>query len=241
MRYLVTAVLALVTALPALAGERVPGDTWSRFANPSEAGFDATKLEAAREVWEALPSSAFVVVADGAVVAAWGEVERRFMCHSVRKSFLSALYGIYWDRREIDLNTTLADLGIDDHPAPLLETERRARILDLLKARSGVFHPAAYAGRTDSQPRGSQGPGRYFAYNNWDFNTLAVILEQETGADVFEAFDEHFGEPLGMEDWRVSDGYYHYERDKSRYPAYPFRMSARDAARFGLLFARDGI
>jgi hypothetical protein len=44
-----------------------------------------------------------------------------------------------------------------------------------------------------------------------------------------------------MEDWRVSDGYYHYERDKSRYPAYPFRMSARDAARFGLLFARYGV
>ena len=35
-----------------------------------------------------------------------------------------------------------------------------------------------------------------------------------------------------MEDWRVTDGYYHYERDKSRYPAYPFRLSARDAARF---------
>jgi hypothetical protein len=44
-----------------------------------------------------------------------------------------------------------------------------------------------------------------------------------------------------MEDWRITDGYYHYERDKSKYPAYPFRMSARDAARFGLLFARDGI
>ncbi|MGE0552085.1 MAG: serine hydrolase [Gemmatimonadales bacterium] len=104
-----------------------------------------------------------------------------------------------------------------------------------------MFHPAAYAGRTDSRPRGSEGPGRYFAYNNWDFNTAAAILKQETGADVFEAFDEHFGQPLGMEDWRVSDGYYHYERDKSRYPAYPFRMSARDAARFGLLYARDGV
>jgi CubicO group peptidase (beta-lactamase class C family) len=163
------------------------------------------------------------------------------MCHSVRKSFLSALYGIYWDRGEIELNKTLADLGIDDAPDPLLAVEQRARILDLLKARSGVFHPAAYAGRTDSQPRGSQGPGRYFAYNNWDFNTLAAILEQETGASVFEAFDEHFGQPLGMEDWRVSDGYFHHERDKSKYPAYPFRMSARDAARFGLLFAREGL
>lgn len=230
-----------VASLGQAAGERFPGDRWMRYADVEQAGFDAAKLAAARETWEGLPSSAFMVIADGAVVAAWGEVERRFMCHSVRKSFLSALYGIYWDRGQIELNKSLADLGIDDEPDPLLETEKRARILDLLKARSGVFHPAAYAGRTDTRPRGSEGPGRYFAYNNWDFNTAAAILMQETGEDVFEAFDQYFGKPLQMEDWRISDGYYHYERDKSKYPAYPFRMSARDAARFGLLFARDGM
>ncbi|MCB9377395.1 MAG: serine hydrolase [Holophagales bacterium] len=236
-----TLVLALVVALPALASERVPGERWLRYADPADAGFDAAKLEAARQTWSSIPSAAFLVVADGAVVAAWGETERRFMCHSVRKSFLSALYGVYWDRGEIELNKTLADLGIDDTPDPLMPGERQARVLDLLKARSGVFHPAAYAGRTDSRPRGSEGPGRYFAYNNWDFNTLATILEEETGARVFEAFDEHFARPLGMEDWRLSDGYYHFERDKSRFPAYPFRLSARDAARFGLLFAREGV
>ena len=233
-------VLGVALAAPGLAGDRVPGDGWMRYADVEQAGFEVAKLAAAEKTWQGLPSSAFMVIADGAVVAAWGDVGRRFMCHSVRKSFLSALYGIYWDRGEIELNKTLADLGIDDEPDRLLETEKRARILDLLKARSGVFHPAAYAGRTDSRPRGSQGPGRYFAYNNWDFNTLATILEQETGARVFEAFDQHFAKPLGMEDWRVSDGYYHYELDKSKYPAYPFRMSARDAARFGLLFARYG-
>ncbi len=239
-----TGLLALALVLAAatdLGAQRVPGEHWMSYANVEEAGFDAARLDAARETWEGLPSSAFLVVADGAVVAAWGEVSRRFMCHSVRKSFLSALYGIYWDRGEIELNKMMKDLGIDDYPDPLLETERQARILDLLKARSGVFHPAAYAGRTDTRPRGSEGPGRYFAYNNWDFNTLATILMQEAGIDVFEAFDEHFGRPLGMEDWRVSDGYYHYERDKSRYPAYPFRVSARDAARFGLLYARLGM
>jgi CubicO group peptidase (beta-lactamase class C family) len=221
--------------------DRFPDDDWMQFTNVEEAGFDPAKLASAKSTWEGLPSSAFLVIADGAVVAAWGDFRRRFMCHSVRKSFLSALYGIYWDRGEIELNKTLADLGIDDEPDPLLDTEKRARILDLLKARSGVFHPAAYAGRTDSRPRGSEGPGRYFAYNNWDFNTAAAILMQETGEDVFEAFDKYFGRPLKMEDWRISDGYYHYERDKSKYPAYPFRMSARDAARFGLLFARKGI
>ena len=233
--------LMIATAGLATADTRVPDAAWMRFADVGQAGFDADKLEAARELWETLPSSAFMVIADGAVVASWGDVDRRFMCHSVRKSFLSALYGIYWDRGEMDLNKTLFDLGIDDTPDPLLDSERQARILDLLKARSGIFHPAAYAGRTDSAPRGSKGAGRYFAYNNWDFNTLATILMEETGDDVFEAFDRSFAQPLHMEDWRVSDGYYHLERDKSRYPAYPFRMSARDAARFGLLFAREGL
>lgn len=233
--------MTLAVFLGILAAERVPEKTWMTFTDPAQAGFDAAKLEAARKKWESIPSSAFMVVADGAVVAAWGDVERRFMCHSVRKSFMSALYGIYWDLRKIDLNKTMGDLGIDDEPNPLLPVEKQARILDLLKARSGIFHPAAYAGRTDSAPRGSKGPGRYFAYNNWDFNTLVTILEQETGDKVFESFDRYFGKPLKMEDWRVSDGYYHYERDKSKHPAYPFRMSARDAARFGLLFARDGL
>ena len=231
----------LACAVSVFAGDRVPGKQWKSYADPADAGFDAAALEAARVVWEGIPSSAFLVVSDGAVVAAWGDVDRRFMCHSVRKSFMSALYGIYWDRGEIELNKNLVDLGIDDQEDVLLESEKQARILDLLKARSGIFHPAAYAGRTDSQPRGSQGPGRYFAYNNWDFNTLVTILEQETGDKVFEAFDEHFAEPLEMEDWRLSDGYYHYERDKSMHPAYPFRLSARDAARFGLVYARNGI
>jgi CubicO group peptidase (beta-lactamase class C family) len=238
---LLALIVTFALGLPAGANDRVPGESWQRYTDPADAGFDPELLEAARATWKGLPSSAFMIIADGAVVAAWGDVERRFMCHSVRKSFLSALYGIYWDRGELELNKSLADLGIDDTPDPLLDSEKQARILDLLKARSGVFHPAAYAGRTDSRPRGSEGPGRYFAYNNWDFNTLATILIQETGADVFEAFDAHFAQPLGMEDWRVSDGYYHYERDKSTYPAYPFRMSARDAARFGLLFTREGL
>ena len=238
------AITFLLLVIPVLARAqevRYPEGEWLRYARVEDAGFDAARLEAAMSTWEAMPSSAFLVIANGAVVASWGDVGRRFMCHSVRKSFLSGLYGIYWDRGEIELNKTLEELGIDDWPDPLLDRERQARILDLLKARSGVFHPAAYAGRTDSRPRGSEGPGQYFAYNNWDFNTSAYILMQLTGIDVFEAFDEHFAGPIRMEDWRVSDGYYHYELDKSRYPAYPFRMSARDAARFGLLYARYGL
>jgi hypothetical protein len=46
--------------------------------------------------------------------------------------------------------------------------------------------------------------------------------------------------PLGMQDFSPAHGYYHYEREKSMHPAYPFRMSARDMARFGLLYLYQG-
>jgi len=141
MRRVCVFVAVLVCVVPAFAGDRVPGEQWMIYADPAEAGFDAARLEAARATWEGLPSSAFLVISDGAVVAAWGDVDRRFMCHSVRKSFMSALYGIYWDRGEIELNKTLVDLGIDDQDDVLLESEKQARTLDLLKARSGIFHP----------------------------------------------------------------------------------------------------
>jgi tetratricopeptide (TPR) repeat protein len=181
-----------------------------------------------------------MVAYDGAVVVAWGDVERRYMCHSVRKSLLSGLIGIHVDAGHIDLEETLAQLGIDDDP-PLTDAEKQARIIDLLRARSGIYRLAAYEPpQNPKPPRGSHAPGTYWCYNNWDFNTLCTIFEQETGTKIFQEFEKRFAIPLGMQDFRVRDGYYHYERDKSIHPAYPFRMSARDMARFGLLFLNKG-
>jgi len=34
------------------------------------------------------------------------------------------------------------------------------------------------------EPRGSHGPGTFWLYNNWDFNALGTIYEQETGEDL---------------------------------------------------------
>jgi Beta-lactamase len=89
-------------------------------------------------------------------------------------------------------------------------------------------------------PRGSHPPGTHWVYNNWDFNTLLTIFEQETGTPFFEEFARRLAMPLGMQDFSPAHGYYHYEREKSMHPAYPFRMSARDMARFGLLYLYQG-
>jgi len=219
---------------------RFPGEDWMQYADVAEAGFSPHGLAEARKFWEKRGSSAFLVVSGGAVVASWGEVDRRFMCHSIRKSFLSALYGIY--QADIDLEQTIAELNIDDEP-PLTEQEKQARIVDLISSRSGVYHEAAAepeAMSSNRPARGSHPPGSYWWYNNWDFNTAGAVFEQQTGEPIFEAFDKAIAEPIGMQDYRVSDGFYQYERDKSIHPGYMFRVSTRDLARFGLLFARDG-
>jgi len=225
-----------------LVSAQNPGEKWAMYAVPEEAGFSSQKLAEAKSLYDSLDAAALMVIYDGKVLVVWGDIYRRFMCHSVRKSFLSALYGIHVDDGTIDLDKTLADLKIDDKDS-LTEIEKQATIRDLLKARSGVYHPAAYEtpGMKALRPsRGSHAPGAFWYYNNWDFNVLCTILEQETGTDIFEDFKTKVANPLQMEDYRTMDGYHHLEPEHSVHPAYPFRMSARDMARFGWLYHQQG-
>jgi CubicO group peptidase (beta-lactamase class C family) len=224
-----------------LSNNQIPGKVWMQYETPEEAGFSATKLDLLRDLYDSLGSAALLVVYKGNILIDWGETSRRFKCHSVRKSLLSALFGIYIDNNQINVNKTLAELGIDDQPYFLTETEKTAKIVDLLSARSGIYLPAAYEpARNRKPPRGAYPPGAFWCYNNWDFNTLLTIFEQETGKMIFEEFNLHFAEKLHMEHFHPSHGYYHFEPEKSMHPAYPFRMSARDLARFGLLYLNKG-
>jgi CubicO group peptidase (beta-lactamase class C family) len=155
---------------------------------------------------------------------------------------MSALYGIFVHEGAIDLQQTMADLGIDDEP-PLSALEKRAQVIHLLMARSGVYHTAAAEteGMHDYKPdRDTHEPGTFWCYNNWDFNTLATIFNQETGGDVFEALKLRIADAIGMEDFDLDGCFYQYQYDRSIHPAYPFRLSARDAARFGQLFLQLG-
>lgn len=208
-----------------------------------DAGMSEEKLDAIVDFCEESGSAALLILYDGKVVLSWGEVETKYPIHSIRKALLNSLYGIYLERGEIDLDMTLEELGIDDIPPVLSEEERQAKVLDLLRSRSGVYHPAAAEAQVmiDSRPeRESHPPGSFFYYNNWDFNVLGTIFEQETGQGIFEAFYEEIAQPLGMKDFRVEDGMYHYEKEKSLHPAYPFMMTAHDMALYGLLYMNNG-
>jgi CubicO group peptidase (beta-lactamase class C family) len=208
-----------------------------------DAGISVEKLGSIVDFCEESGSAALLILYDGRIVLAWGEVMKKYPVHSIRKAFLNSLYGIHVERGDIDPDMTLDELGIDDIPPALTKEEKQARVFDLIRSRSGVYHPAAAEAQSmiDSRPgRGSHAPGSFFYYNNWDFNVLCTIFEQETGLGIFDAFYREIAEPIGMKYFRVEDGEYMYEKDKSLHPAYHFYMTAHDMALYGLLYMKYG-
>ena len=101
------------------------------------------KLKAAEDYARTIGSAAVLVVQDGKVVATFGDVDKKLHIHSVRKSFMSALYGIAVADHKIDLGKSLAQLGIDDKPPSLTAKKKQVTVRQLLMARSGVYHKAA--------------------------------------------------------------------------------------------------
>ena len=232
----------LALALPLHAEERYPGEQWEVAESVQEVGFSADRLAEAIALAETLKTTALMVIVDGVVVAQWGRTERIYPIHSIRKSLLSGLYGIAAATGQIDTLSTLAELGIDELGG-LTESERSATVSDLLTTRSGIYLPSAYAPRgmiRGLPERGSHPSGSNWHYNNWDFNALGTIYEQQTGHSIFAAFDTLIAGPIGMQDYQTDAGV--YERSEaSQHAAYLFKLSARDLARFGMLYLQGGI
>ena len=114
--------------------------------------------------------------------------------------------------------------------------------MDLLRARSGVYHSVDFEteSMTKNRPaRGSHAPGTFWYYNNWDFNVLGTIFEKKTGLKIGEAFYQRIARPINMQDFQPSDVFY-FGGPASMHPTYHFEISARDLARFGLLYLRRG-
>lgn len=222
-----------------------PGSTWEWHASERDAGFRPEALEAVRACAASQATDMLLVIRHGKIVFSLGDPARKFLCHSIRKSFLAALIGIEVESGRIDLSATLESLGIDDREG-LSEIEKQATVYDLLTARSGIYHPAGYETVWMSrikEKRHSHAPGTFWCYNNWDFNALGTIFTRLTGETVREAFARRIATPVGMEDFSLGgdkpDGW-HETFEISEHPAYPFRMSSRDLARFGQLFLQEG-
>lgn len=187
-------------------------------------------------------TDALLVLRAGKNIYQYGDITHRFQCHSMRKSFLSALLGQAVAEGRVDLSLTLAALNMDDREG-LTDVEKRATLYDLLTARSGIYHPANYETpwmRQIKPPRYRYAPGENWCYSNWDFNALGTAWRQLTGETIPQAFANRLAAPLGMEDYRPEEDGWYEPGEFSDHPAYPFRLSTRDLARFGQLFLQNG-
>ncbi len=230
---------SLIFFFGAIASAQNPGEHWMRFKTPEQAGWSSEQLD---KVCRNSNANSIVLLHKGKIVYTYGDYCRRIKCHSMRKSFLSALYGIYIDKGMIDTVATIGSLDITDI-TPLTSNEKDAQVRDLLTARSGIYLPSGQetASMAKSRPpRGSHPHGTFWYYNNWDFNVLGTIFRKKTNKDIFEAFKENIADPLHMEDFRLMDGVYDFDTLHASHPGYVFKMSARDGARFGELFLQNG-
>jgi CubicO group peptidase (beta-lactamase class C family) len=174
---------------------------------------------------------------------------------SMAKSFASALVGIAIDEGYIKR----VDEPITNYIPELLEKDKRFRsitIRHLLTMTSGIKYEEGgdlpwsedaddtktyYA--TDlrelalnCQIEGK--PGKYFEYNNYNPLLMGMILERATGMPVSHYMEEKLWKPAGMEadaSWSLDSKKDGFEKMESGVNA-----RARDFARFGMLFAKEG-
>ena len=237
-------VLTVPTGLGAQQEMTFPGERWEE-VSPRDLAAYGWNADALRNLWEAVrdntPITGLVVADRGRVVMDFGDVADLSYVASVRKSVLAMLYGTFVEDGTIDLDATLSDLGMDD-VGGLLDIEKRARVLDLITARSGVYHPASNSGDNlaDAPERGSQEPGTYMLYSNWDFNAAGAAFERTTGRDIYDELERQIAGPIGFEDWDRSLQRKSGDLTVSVNPAYHMWISTRDMARIGHLMLNHG-
>jgi len=218
-----------------------PGEVWEKIEKPESAGYSSARLEALRGWLQSIDTTAMMVAVGGRSLFEYGNLSHLSYLASVRKSVLAILYGKYVEDGTIPLGKTLRDLELNDVQG-LLPQELEATVEHLISARSGVYHPASNAGDSTASapPRGSQRPGSYYLYNNWDFNAAGAAFEKLTGKNIYDALEADLARPIGMQDFDRGKQEKSGDPKRSQHLAYHMFLSTRDMARIGLLMLRGG-
>jgi CubicO group peptidase (beta-lactamase class C family) len=217
-------------------------------AETEHLGWKPAGLDAVFKYAASVSTDVMMITTDGQIVGAFGNLEKPYPLHSIRKAFLSALVGqhIGSGEKQIRLDATLGALGINDTPNPLTPLQKQATVLDLLKSMSGINHAAAAEeGLLSEKNRrlgtGDNKAGTIWAYNNWDYNALTTIFETRTGITIADSFQVGIAKPIGMLDYTPKAVSYISAPNVSLHRAAMFEMSARDLTRFGELYLNQGL
>ena len=85
----------------------IPADDALDWVLPEEVGWSSEALKEAHEFVMQSGCNAVMALYDGKVFFSRGNIQKNYEVHSIRETFLSALYGIHFARGNIDLNATL--------------------------------------------------------------------------------------------------------------------------------------
>jgi CubicO group peptidase (beta-lactamase class C family) len=204
-----------------------------------------------------------LVIKNGYIVAEWGETTRVDMTFSVTKTFLSTVVGLMWQK---GLIRDVTDLAKDYMPpgdaAALFEGPHNSKITweHLLRQTSDwqgtIWGKPDWADRPEGQTpadwpnRKLSEPGTRYKYNDARVNVLALAALHVLRRPLPEFLRDEIMEPIGASStWR----WYGYENSWIDIDGRKVQsmtggghwgggmfISARDMARFGYLFLRNG-
>ena len=230
----------------------LPGEDW-QVSTPAEQGLDPMLVsELYRNAAELETLYGLLVIKNDHLIAEMyfneGTVDRKNQQQSVTKSFTSSLVGIALDQGCLSsVDQKMFEffpefVGQVDDPR-----KEQITIRDMLQMRSGypweetdpalfeALLSADYLRLIDSFPLTSE-PGTEFQYSNLTSHWLGVIVARACDTDLKSFAQENLFSPLDAElgdDWIKNwDGYY--------IGLAGMHVTARDMAKFGLLYLNDG-
>jgi len=172
-----------------------PSAAWQTI-QPEDVGYSSARLEALHAWLKTGQTSAMIVVVHGKIIFQYGDLAHASNIASIRKSILGMLYGNYVVSGKIDAYKTVKQLGLDDNQ-PFLPIEEKTTLERLMTAGSGIYLPSGDNNLDQYTPkRGSQYPGTFFDYNNWDFNAAGTAFEKLTGKNIYDALQTDLAQPF---------------------------------------------
>ena len=230
----------------------LPGDDW-KVSTPAEQGLDPMLVEELYQNAAELETlHGLLVVKNGHLIAEKyfnaGARDRKNQQQSVTKSFTSALVGIALDQGCLS-SVDQKMLEFFPELAGQIDDPRKEQITirDMLQMRSGypweetdpalfeALLSADYHSLVQGFPLTSD-PGTEFQYSGLTSHWLGVIVARACDTDLKSFAQEHLFSPIDAElgdDWIKNwDGYY--------IGLAGMHVTARDMAKFGLLYLNDG-
>lgn len=127
-RALILLTVAVMSVLSTCSKSSSPRSS-SRSSSQRAPSWSEDTLNAAAAYAKEIGSAAVLVLHEGQVVFSFGDITRKYMCHSIRKPFLGALFGIYVEIGMEDFSPTdctyVFELSKSKHPSYFLRMSSR--------------------------------------------------------------------------------------------------------------------